>query len=169
LANRTPARLDSAMPAKPFVDLSTIDFDNLIADRDGIYALNPHRHEFMLLDGIAYMVPEKKVIVGFRDVKEDEFWVRGHIPGRPLFPGVLTIETAAQLVSYFALRLQERKEFLGFAGVTDVKFRGAITIGDRLVMIGKMLELRDRRCVADTQGYVSGQQVFQGRITGMWL
>jgi 3-hydroxyacyl-[acyl-carrier-protein] dehydratase len=157
------------MPAKPFVDLSTIDFDNLIADRDGIYALNPHRHEFMLLDGIAYMSPEKKVIVGFRDVTEDEFWVRGHIPGRPLFPGVLMIETGAQLVSYFALRLQDRRDFLGFAGVTDVKFRGTVTVGDRLVMMGKMLELRDRRCVGDTQGYVNGQQVYQGRIIGMWL
>ena len=157
------------MPAKPFVDISTIDFDNLVADQEGIYALNPHRHEFMLLDGIVHMAPKERTIVGYRDVKGDEFWVRGHIPGRPLFPGVLMIEAAAQLVGYLALRLQNREDFLGFAGVTDVKFRGTVTIGDRLVLIGHMVELRDRRCVADTQGYVDGQQVFQGRITGMWL
>jgi len=157
------------MPAKPFVDLSKIDFNNLVADQEGIYSVNPHRYEFMLLDGIAHMSPEKKVIVGYRDVKADEFWVRGHIPGRPVFPGVLMIETAAQLVSYFVLKESDRKDFLGFAGVTDVKFRGTVTIGDRLVMVGKISEMRNRRCIGDVQGYVNGQQVFQGQITGMWM
>jgi len=157
------------MPAKPFVDLSQIDFDNILVDQAGIYTLNPHRYEFMLLDGIVHIDPEQMIIVGYRDVKSDEFWVRGHIPDRPLFPGVLMIETAAQLVSYFALRLTGRNDFLGFAGVTDVKFRGTVTIGDRLVMIGKMAEIRDRRCSGDVQGYVNDQQVFHGRIAGMWL
>ena len=157
------------MPAKPIIDPRTLNFDDLVADRDDIYSVNPHRHEFMLLDGIVHMSMADRLIAGYRDVQGDEFWVRGHIPGRPLFPGVLMIETAAQLVSYFAHRWQERDGFLGFGGVTDVKFRGTVTIGDRLVMMGEMIELRDRRCVGDTQGYVNGQQVFQGRITGMWL
>ena len=61
------------MPAKPILDPNTISFDNLVADRDGIYALNPHRYEFMLLDGIIHMSMEDRVIVGYRDVKADEF------------------------------------------------------------------------------------------------
>ncbi len=157
------------MPAKPFVDPSKFDFDNLIADQEEIYTFNPHRYEFMLLDGIVHMKPEDRMIVGYRDVKGDEFWVRGHIPGRPLFPGVLMIESAAQLVSYFSHCLEEGRGFLGFAGVDNVKFRGTVTIGDRLVIMGHMTELRPRRCKADTQGYVNGQLVFEGKITGMWL
>ena len=157
------------MPAKPLVDLDKIDLDKIIVDQQGIYAFNLHRYEFMLLDGIIYENPDEKIVVGFRDVEDDEFWVRGHIPGRPLFPGVLMIEAAAQLVSYFALKYQHRNDFLGFAGVEDVKFRGTVTIGDRLIMVGKMIELRDRRCVGETQGYVDGRQVYHGRIIGMWL
>ena len=157
------------MPARPLVKLDKIDVDKVLVDQKGIYTLNPHRYEFMLLDGIVYEDTKDQVIVGYRDVKEGEFWVRGHIPGRPLFPGVLMIETAAQLVSYYALKLQHRKDFLGFAGVDDVKFRGTVTIGDRLIMVGKMIEMRDRRCIGETQGYVDGRQVFQGRISGMWM
>jgi 3-hydroxyacyl-[acyl-carrier-protein] dehydratase len=158
------------MPAKPFCDLSTIDMNNVIADQQAIYALNPHRYEFMLLDGILMNDVDKGIVVGYRDCKEDEFWVRGHIPGRPLFPGVLMIESAAQLVSYFALKATQKTDaFLGFAGVNDVKFRGQVVPGDRLVLIGKMVDVRPRRCVGVVQGYVGDQQVFQGEITGMWI
>jgi 3-hydroxyacyl-[acyl-carrier-protein] dehydratase len=158
------------MPAKPIYDLEKIDVNNVIADQDAIYELNPHRYEFMLLDGILHLDEEGGIVVGYRDCDEEEFWVRGHIPGRPLFPGVLMIETAAQLVSYYALKVTGKNDaFLGFAGVTDVKFRGQVVPGDKLVMIGQMLDVRSRRCVGEVQGYVGDQQVFQGKITGMWL
>jgi 3-hydroxyacyl-[acyl-carrier-protein] dehydratase len=108
-------------------------------------------------------------VAGFRDVRDDEFWVRGHIPGRPIFPGVLIIETAAQLVSYYVVSEDPSRGFLGFGGVDDVKFRGTVRPGQRLIMLGKLLENRRRRCVGATQGFVDGQMVFEGLITGMWL
>ena len=158
------------MPPKPFYDLDKIDTNNVIADQEAIYALNPHRYEFMLLDGILHYDEPGNIVVGYRDCKEEEFWVRGHIPGRPLFPGVLMIETAAQLVSYYALKATGKTDaFLGFAGVTDVKFRGQVVPGDKMVLVGKILDTRSRRCVGEVQGYVGDQQVFQGKITGMWL
>jgi len=33
--------------------------------------------------------------------------------------------------------------------------------------VGKMIEFRPRRAVCDTQGFVDGKMVFEGRITGM--
>ncbi|MEK7848050.1 MAG: acyl-CoA dehydrogenase family protein, partial [Chloroflexota bacterium] len=42
---------------------------------------------------------DKGYVLGYKDVTESEFWVRGHIPGRPLMPGVIQIEAAAQLLS----------------------------------------------------------------------
>jgi 3-hydroxyacyl-[acyl-carrier-protein] dehydratase len=150
-------------------DISEIDTSKVIVDREGIQKVNPHRFEFQQLDGIYYIDYDKFEIAGLRDVKENEFWVRGHIPGRPLFPGVLMIETAAQLVSYYAMTALPGKGFLGFASVDDVKFRGTVKPGQKIVMIGKMAKMQARQCVGDTQGFVNGEMVFEGRITGMWL
>ena len=157
------------MPPRPLVDLSKIDMNHVEADREGVCKINPHRYEFQQVDGILYLNRKEEIIIGFRDVRRDEFWVHGHIPGRPIFPGALMIETAAQLVSYYVMSLEHGKGFLGFGGVDGVKFRGAVLPGKRIIMIGKLLENRPRRCVAATQGFVDEQMVYEGIITGMWI
>jgi 3-hydroxyacyl-[acyl-carrier-protein] dehydratase len=157
------------MPPKPIFDLSQIDFDRVQITRQQIYEVNPHRHEFQQLDGIYFIDYTTGQAAGWRDVRDDEFWVRGHIPGRPIFPGVLMIETGAQLVSYYAKTATRREEFLGFAKVNEVRFRGTVAPGQRIVMLGQMLEMRRRRCVGATQGFVDGGMVYEGVITGMWL
>jgi 3-hydroxyacyl-[acyl-carrier-protein] dehydratase len=157
------------MPPESFFDISTLDQSKVLADHAAIYRVNPHRYEFELLDGILHMDREAGILVGYRDVKADEFWVRGHIPGRPIFPGVLMIESAAQLVSYYVTSEHPEKGFMGFGGVEGVKFRGAVVPGDRVILVGKRTEERSRRVIADTQGYVNGALVFTGTITGMWI
>ncbi len=157
------------MPPEPILDISKIDTDTVGVTREEIYQVNPHRYEFQQLDGIYFVDREKKIMAGFRDVRDDEFWVRGHIPDRPIFPGVLMIETAAQLVGYYAMSEIPNKGFLGFAGVDGVKFRGQVVPGKRIIMVGKMLELKPRRCTGATQAYVDGKQVYEGLITGMWI
>ena len=159
------------MPPEPMIDLALIDANNVAVSREEIYRVNPHRHEFQQLDGIFFMDYDRGLMAGYRDVRDDEFWVRGHIPSRPLMPGVLIIEAAAQLVSYY-MQSDERYakgDFLGFGGVDGVKFRGVVEPGDRLIILGKMIEVRPRRCLGATQGLVNGQMVYEGMITGMWL
>ena len=56
-----------------------------------------------MLDGIVLIDPGRHLIVGYKDVRPDEFWVRGHMPGFPLLPGVLMCEAAAQLSCYYAV------------------------------------------------------------------
>lgn len=157
------------MPPKPLFDLSRVDMDNLVATREQIYQVNPHRFEFQLLDGICLLDKATGMIAGFRDVRDDEFWVRGHIPGRPIFPGVLMIETAAQLVSYCIMTQKPDEGFLGFGGVDGVKFRGAVVPGQRIIMLGQLIQIRSRQITGMTQGYVDGRLVYEGKITGMWM
>ena len=144
-----------------------MDFTNLIADEAEIERVNPHRHEFRLLDGVVLLDLEHSIYAGYHDVREDAFWVRGHIPGRPLFPGVLMIEAAAQLASYMHYRLFEGRVFLGFVGVDKVKFRGTIAPPCRFVIVGHGKTLKPRRMVCESQGFVGSTMVFEGEVTGM--
>ena len=148
-------------------DISQVDLDNVVRGVDFIESINPHRGSMRLLDGIICEDIASGELLAFKDVKEDEFWVPGHIPGRPLFPGVLMIEAAAQLASYMCLQKLTDQEFMGFAGVDKVKFRGQVTPGDRLHIMIKETEFRRRRCVCDAQGFVNGNLVFEAKITGM--
>ena len=157
------------MPPKPLLDLSKIDMSKVDTDSEGVRKVNPHRFEFQQLHGIIFVDRKEDIIAGFRDVRNDEFWVRGHIPGRPIFPGVLMIETAAQLVSYYVMSQDPSKGFLGFSKVDGVKFRGTVMPGQRIIMVGKLLENRPRRCIGATQAFVDGQMVYEGLITGMWI
>jgi 3-hydroxyacyl-[acyl-carrier-protein] dehydratase len=155
------------MAATPFIDLSTVDLNQVYADRKAIYEVLPHRFEFEQLDAIVAVYPEQAIGIARRDVREDEFWVRGHIPGRPLLPGVLMIESAAQIASYLTSTFRVAEGFLGFARVDEVSFRGTVSPPATMYFIMKLIERRSRRVVGDAQGFVDGRLVFEGRITGM--
>ena len=116
-----------------------------------------------------YYDADAQICVGYHDVRDDEFWVRGHIPGRPVFPGVLMCESSAQLCSYYYKRASGREGFLGFAGLQDVKFRGQVVPGDRFVILSHLTEANSRRILSDVQGVVNGKLVFQGVVIGMFI
>jgi len=155
------------MPPPAILDPASLDFERLVADREQIQAVNPHRYEFALLDGIVYFDEQAGLFAGFHDVREDAWWARGHIPGRPLFPGVLMIEVAAQLASYMTYAVLKRSGFLGFTAVDKVKFRGTVSPPARYVVVGRARQIKPRRTICETQGFVDGRMVFEGVITGM--
>ncbi|NQU75064.1 MAG: beta-hydroxyacyl-ACP dehydratase [Planctomycetes bacterium] len=158
------------MPPQPLFDTSAIDPTKTIVTREQIRQVNPHRYEFSLLDGFCHFDLQAQEMMAFVDIRDDAFWVRGHIPGRPLFPGVLMIESAAQMISYFVKVYTKTPDFVGFGGVDGVKFRSQVVPGDRLLLVGKMKEIRgNRRAVALTQGYVGERMVYEGTIIGVIL
>lgn len=156
------------MPPALLSDITEIDLDQVLFDRSQIESVNPHRYEMQHLDGIVHFDSAAGVIVGYKNVTENEFWIRGHIPNRPIMPGVIMIEAAAQLVSFAVKKLRgDYDTFVGFSGIENTKFRGTVTPPAKLAMIGKLVEDRPRRFICDTQGLVEGQMVFESRIIGM--
>jgi len=155
------------MPPPLILDPAELDLSNPIARRPEIERAIPQRHEFAFLDAVVLIDRQRGLYAGYHDVRDDAFWVRGHIPGRPLFPGVLMIEVAAQLSSYLHHVLFEPSTFIGFVGVDRVKFRGAVEPPCRLVVVGRGKVLKPRRLTCETQGFVNGTMVFEGEITGM--
>ena len=155
------------MASEPFIDLSTLDLNRLILTQEQIYQHLPHRYEFMQLNGLVHQDIENRLFVALREVRTDEFWVKGHIPGRPLMPGVLMIETAAQLAALATIMITHDERFLGFGGVDAVKFRGTVVPPGRMYILMKLIEMRPRRVIGDAQGILDGKLVFEARITGM--
>ena len=151
------------------IDLESIDLSTTCIDRAGIYRLLPHAHEFQLLDGVCLVDTQQRQIVAYADITEDDWWVRGHVPGRPLLPGVLMLEMAAQTSAVLAKSIQPDEAFIGFGGVADCKFRQGVTPGSRLIILGVGEEFRSRRIVCKTQGVVDGRLVFEAEITGIIL
>jgi 3-hydroxyacyl-[acyl-carrier-protein] dehydratase len=158
------------MPPEAHFDLANLDFDRAAIDLEAIRRVNPQRFEMEQLTAIVLVDPKQQLIVGYKDVRDDEFWVRGHMPGYPLMPGILMCEAAAQLCSYYTVTqglLQG--DFIGFAGMEDVRFRGMVRPGDRLVLVGKGVRLHRRQTIFDVQGFVGSTMVFHANVIGVPL
>src|SRR5262249_31686644 len=125
------------MRPDPIIDLASLDFSKAVAGKDGLRKYNPQRFEMEQIDAIIHLDKETKIIVGYKDVRADEFWCKGHMPGYPLFPGVLMCEAAAQLVSYYIVDADLlTADYVVFGGMDNIRFRGAVRPGDRLVLLG---------------------------------
>ncbi len=158
------------MPPALHFDLARVDFKHVLADREAIRKVNPQRFDLEQLDAVVYVDTQAHIIVGYKDVRHDEFWVPGHMPGYPLLPGVLMCEASAQLAGYYATTQHlVEGDFLGFGGMDDVRFRSQVKPGDRLVLVGKGIKFRHRQLVFNVQGFVGETMVFHGDIIGMSL
>ena len=155
------------MPPPAILDVSTIDCNRVLYTREQIYERLPQRFEFSQLDAIVHLDPEATVIAGYRDIREDEWWCRGHLPQKAIFPGVLMLETAAQLAGFYREVELPSEEFLGFGGVDDAKFRIAVMPPARVILVGRALDNRKRRFICEIQAFVDGTMAFEGTITGM--
>ena len=152
------------MPPTLLFDLSALDLDAVAAGPERIREINPQRGDMEHLDCVVWQ--ERGRILGYKDVRHDEFWVPGHIPGRPLLPGVIMLEAAAQLSSYLTRVYVGWEGFIGFGGLEDVKFRAAVEPGKRLYLLADLIEARHRRIKANIQGVVDGVVAFEAVIIG---
>jgi 3-hydroxyacyl-[acyl-carrier-protein] dehydratase len=156
------------MPPAALADLRQIDTSRVLVDIEGIRRVNPQRFEMEQLTAIVHIDREQHIIIGYKDVGDDEFWARGHMPGFPLMPGVIICEAAAQLTAFYCSTLNIMEgDFLAFSGLENVRFRGPVKPGDRLVLVAKATRISRRSMHSHVQGFVNQKMVFEGDILGM--
>ena len=165
-----PGESSNRMPPELHYDLDRIDFTKIEADREAIRAYNPQRFIMEHIDAVLFSDPVNQIIVGYKDVRSDEFWVPGHMPNYPILPGVLICEASAQLCSYYVMKGHLIPgDFIGFGGMENVRFRAPVYPGHRLVLVGKNLKISNRMTLFNVQGFVDQKMVFHGDILGMPL
>ncbi|MEM7622693.1 MAG: FabA/FabZ family ACP-dehydratase [Planctomycetota bacterium] len=151
----------------PLVALDRFDPSACRADVAEIERVNPHRHEMRLLDRVIWISDDYVESAGEHVIPAEPFWARGHFPSRPTMPGVLMVESGAQLGCYLWNIRQDVPRVAAFLRIDGVAFRAPVVPGDRLLLLSREVKCGRRRFVTDLQGLVGDQVAFEARITGM--
>jgi len=167
-AARDAGRDRTGLAIKPTLfDLSTIDLAARALSKADLERWNPHRGHMALLDWVVWYASDYTRGVGLKTVRDDEFWVPGHFPSKALLPGVMMIETGAQLASFLYNSRFPEPKLPVFIRIEDASFRAPVVPGDELFILCKDVKFTSRRFISDIQGHVNGKVAFEARITGM--
>lgn len=127
--------------------------------------LLPHREPFLLLDSLIELVPGERV-VGAWNLTGDEDFFRGHFPGRPTLPGVLMLESLAQVGACGVL---SEPRFAGkiplFGGAAKVRFRRQVVPGETLDLTVELTRLGSRAGKGTGIASVDGEVACQAELT----
>jgi 3-hydroxyacyl-[acyl-carrier-protein] dehydratase len=117
----------------------------------------PHRPPFLFVDEVTALEPGVSAAGRWR-LTGDEAFFAGHFPGRPTLPGVLMVESVAQLGA-IAVLTDER--FAGklplFGGVDRARFRRQAGPGDTLDLEVTLGRLSARAGKGQGRGSVAGE------------
>ena len=133
--------------------------------RSEIEAILPHREPFLLIDEVVELEPGSRVVARKR-VREDEWYLAGHFPGRPVMPGVLIVEAMAQTGAVAVLSVEaNRGRIAFFAGIDDVRFKRIVEPGDELELSCELERVRGPVGRGRATATVDGKLAARGTLT----
>ena len=127
-------------------------------DREEIMKILPHRPPFLFVDKITFLEKGKHA-TGVKYLTMDDYFFKGHFPGRPVMPGVLIVEALAQVGGVLMLSPEENRGKLAFfMSANNIKFRKTVVPGDEL-----MLDVEAGKIKSKT-GQVHGKALVEGKV-----
>ena len=137
-------------------------------DRDGIKALIPHREPFLLIDRITELEPGVRA-VGEHDFDGTEWYQPGHFPGNPIVPGVILVESMAQVATCMAMAMPEYRDGLGlFAGIEEMRFKRMVKPGDTGRFEAAIDKMRRGFARVNVKTYVGDELAAEGVILAVF-
>jgi beta-hydroxyacyl-ACP dehydratase FabZ len=113
-----------------------------------ILRLLPHRYPFLLVDRIVSMTEGPMAIgskvTGLKNVSVNEPFFQGHFPENPVMPGVLILESMAQVAGclFFNSVKEPEKKLMYLTGIDKSRFRRPVFPGDQLIIVAEILQVR---------------------------
>ncbi len=147
--------------------MSTVANDNQLSspqiDINQIMKYLPHRYPFLLIDKVTEM--NDTTAAGVKNVTINEHFFQGHFPDRPIMPGVLIVESMAQLGGIMLLKKSENVgKYAYFMSMDNVKFRKIVLPGDQLVMKVELVKARSKTGKVHAQAYVDNSLVAEADL-----
>lgn len=135
---------------------------------EDIMQVLPHRYPFLLVDRILEL-EEGKRVVGLKNVSINEPFFQGHFPGHPIMPGVLIIESMAQVGGMLLMRTiaDPSSKVVYFMSLDNVKFRRPVRPGDQLRVAVEVLQVRGATCRMRGVATVDGQVVTEAEMAAI--
>lgn len=133
-------------------------------DSSEIQKIIPHRYPFLLVDRIIQL-EEGKRGVGIKNVTMNEPFFQGHFPRLPVMPGVLIVESLAQVGAVVLLKMPEYAgKIVFFAGIDKVRFRRQVVPGDVLRLEVELVKIRGAVGKAKAAAYVGEELAAEGEL-----
>ena len=135
-------------------------------DIDRILQILPHRFPFVMVDRVTDVVANE-YIRGHKSVSYNEPWFQGHFPMRPIMPGVMILESLAQIggiLAYASEPFDASSSLMYFLGIDKAKFRRPVVPGDRLDLEVRVMQHRSNTWKLKGEASVDGTLCAQGEL-----
>ena len=137
--------------------------------------LVPQRDPFRFVDEILEL-DDDHIVGTYRFCPEADFY-RGHFPGNPVTPGVILIESLAQVgIVALGIYLHARESDDDIAKLitlftdADIEFAGIVNPGDRVTITAKKVFFRRRKLRSSAEMKLDdGTIVCSGTVSGMGI
>ena len=126
----------------------------------------PHGPEFRFVDRMISLTPGKEGVGEYR-VRGDEYYLRGHLPGEPILPGVLLVEAGAQVAGMVAQEDPANPTWprMKLSALRGVKILGSARPGDTLRIQAAITGRLDALIQASVCAYVGEMKVLSAELT----
>ena len=137
-----------------------------VMDIQQIKKLLPHRFPFLMVDKILELSTNH--VIGMKNTTYNEAFFQGHFEQEHVFPGVLLVETMAQVGGILVLHNVDEPERYStyFLKIERLKFRHKIIPGDTIIVRADMTEpIRRNIVIMYCQAFVGEKVVAEGEMT----